>query len=30
MGNFALLLTSHGQELKLYMATDIYWSTMAI
>ena len=29
-GNFTLLLTSTGQEWQFHIATDIYWSRMAI
>ena len=29
-GNFTLLLTSSGQEWQFHIATDIYWSRMAI
>ena len=30
MDNFTFLMTSSGQEWKFHIATDIYWSRMAI
>ena len=29
-GNFTLLLTSSGQQWQFHIATDLYWSRMAI